>query len=110
MAFSNASFASSGAAFEDLGHVPHDCRGVAFEQRQRREDRGITAAAGHNDLCTKGLSLENGNDSGEGIVALALSFGAASPGNLGCRSVIAANARLRHPRVVVGYYRSKREE
>jgi hypothetical protein len=30
--------------------VPHDGRGVALEQGQRREDRGVAAAAGDDDL------------------------------------------------------------
>jgi hypothetical protein len=39
------------AAFEDLGRVPNDGRGVALEQGQRREDRGIAAPAGNDHLC-----------------------------------------------------------
>jgi hypothetical protein len=32
------------AAFEDFGHLPGDGRGIAFEQRQRGEDRSIGLA------------------------------------------------------------------
>jgi len=30
--------------------VPHNGRGVAFEQRQRRKDRSIATAPGNDDL------------------------------------------------------------
>jgi hypothetical protein len=42
------------AAFEDFGHVPDDGRGIAFQQRQRGEDRSIAAASGNDDLCAGG--------------------------------------------------------